>query len=353
MNDYPNMTPPPEINDRDAELISAYIDGMLSAEEQAQFEARLQRENSLRRELEAIQRTVNAIHALPVLKAPRDFTLDPSVVRRPDATKKIIDMRPQRRLARTWYPLAMVASLLVVFVGVFAILSNQTSPTAPGNSVEVAALPTNDATEAARSASNLATTDDNPTPDHQMERSFESEATGMAESLPAVAATRTMPGTSALNTGPTQGNVMPGVGRGGGQSGGADGALPADIVPTYIDPLMYDPPPDADDSAGAMNMPVPPVPDADAPGEDDVTTFGFGTDDADDVDDESARTMMQPPVNDEAESEEMAEESADLFAQSAEMADAVEAPTPAPFQRLAQLINTVIELLTAIISNTP
>lgn len=350
MNDYPNMTPPPEINDRDAELISAYIDGMLSAEEQTQFEARLQRESSLRRELEAVQRTVNAIHALPVLKAPRDFTLDPSVVQRPDSTKKIIDMRPQRRLARTWYPLAMVASLLVVFVGVFAIISNQTNPKEPADSVEIAALATNDATTAASSASNLSTADEEPTPDRNMERSFESEATGIAESLPAIAATRTLPsGESALNTGPTQGNMMPG-GRGGGQSGGQSGGEPPDaIMPTYIDPLMYDPPPDADDGAGARNMPVPPAPDADAPAEDDVTTFGF---DPENADDEAARTMMQPPVNDQVESEEMAE-SADVFAQSAEIAEAVEAPTPAPFQRLAQLINTVVELLLAILSATP
>ena len=41
-------TQPPQLNDRDLELISAYIDGQLSAEERREVERRLDNEADLR-----------------------------------------------------------------------------------------------------------------------------------------------------------------------------------------------------------------------------------------------------------------------------------------------------------------
>lgn len=61
--------------DRDYELLSAYLDDALEADERAALEARLETDAALRRELAALRQTVALIRALPTLKAPRNFTL--------------------------------------------------------------------------------------------------------------------------------------------------------------------------------------------------------------------------------------------------------------------------------------
>ncbi|MBL8164724.1 MAG: hypothetical protein JNJ61_22240, partial [Anaerolineae bacterium] len=71
------------ISDQDYELLSAYLDDALPADMRADLEARLPREAALRRELDILRATVDLIHGLPDLKAPRNFTLDASMVRRP------------------------------------------------------------------------------------------------------------------------------------------------------------------------------------------------------------------------------------------------------------------------------
>ena len=64
------------VTERDYELISAYIDGELTAAEQAEVEARLQNDPEWQRELKSLQQTVALIQQLPPRTAPRNFTLD-------------------------------------------------------------------------------------------------------------------------------------------------------------------------------------------------------------------------------------------------------------------------------------
>lgn len=71
------------ISDQDYELLSAYLDDALPGEARAVLEARLAREAALRRELDALRATVDLIGGLPELKAPRNFTLDADMARRP------------------------------------------------------------------------------------------------------------------------------------------------------------------------------------------------------------------------------------------------------------------------------
>ena len=82
-------TQPPQLNDRDLELISAYIDGQLSAEERREVERRLDNEANLRLAYEELRATVQVLRDLEPVRPPRSLTLDPANValQRPPATR--------------------------------------------------------------------------------------------------------------------------------------------------------------------------------------------------------------------------------------------------------------------------
>jgi hypothetical protein len=66
------------MDERDLELLSAYLDGQLPAEERSALEARLRVDDALRRELDLLRETTGLIRSLPVRKAPRNYTLTPA-----------------------------------------------------------------------------------------------------------------------------------------------------------------------------------------------------------------------------------------------------------------------------------
>ncbi len=105
------------LTERDYELLSAYIDGELPDSERLALERRLQEEDFLQRELAALQQSVTLINHLPTLRAPRDFTLDASMVElRPRLVQK---PPPKHRLLRIPSP-SMMSAVAAVFVVVFA-----------------------------------------------------------------------------------------------------------------------------------------------------------------------------------------------------------------------------------------
>lgn len=71
------------LNDRDLELLSSYLDGELTAAERSELETRLNREPDLRRELASLRQTVALIQQTRPIRALRDFTLTPAMVRPP------------------------------------------------------------------------------------------------------------------------------------------------------------------------------------------------------------------------------------------------------------------------------
>ncbi len=71
---------PAKLTDRDYELLSAYIDGALTDAERSEVERRLDTEPDLQHELAALRQTVALVNRLPSLRAPRDYTLDASMV---------------------------------------------------------------------------------------------------------------------------------------------------------------------------------------------------------------------------------------------------------------------------------
>lgn len=70
-----------DLNQKDLELISSYLDNSLTAKEKQRFETRLRDEPNLRTELEGFRRTRAMLRGLPQRRAPRNFTLNPSMVK--------------------------------------------------------------------------------------------------------------------------------------------------------------------------------------------------------------------------------------------------------------------------------
>lgn len=113
------------LSQRDLELLSAYLDGQLSRRQTRRLEARLEQEPALRIELDELRATVQHLHALPIPRASRHFTLRPEMV----------GERPQRRsypvlrLATALAGLAFVA--LVGLEGLMATSGDQLASRAP------------------------------------------------------------------------------------------------------------------------------------------------------------------------------------------------------------------------------
>lgn len=118
MDQQSNHTP--ELNERDLELLSAYIDEQLSAEERSALEKRLRDEAFLRSELQAMQRTVALVRALPAMQASRNFTLSAA-----DAAR-IQQEEPPQRIFRPafggrWIA-GIAAAFVIVLVGIAVVL---------------------------------------------------------------------------------------------------------------------------------------------------------------------------------------------------------------------------------------
>src|SRR5260221_12153001 len=75
------MTSGIPLTEQDFELLSAYLDGELTATARAELESRLAVEPALRTTLGEMQGAVAVLKAAPRLTPPRNFTLDPAKYR--------------------------------------------------------------------------------------------------------------------------------------------------------------------------------------------------------------------------------------------------------------------------------
>lgn len=104
------------MNSTDLELLSAYLDGMLTAEEISALEARLAEDTALRRELESLRATVALLGDLPELRAPRDLRL----------TRAMVQPYAQRRPPIALFSaLSAAAAFILIAVGVIGLTSSQ------------------------------------------------------------------------------------------------------------------------------------------------------------------------------------------------------------------------------------
>lgn len=124
------------MDNRDVMLLSAYLDDELTVEERIQFEERLQSDSQLQAELDELRQTIAFIQQMPLLKAPRNYTLNPA------------EFQPRTRpmIYRLRSVLAVAAALVMVCGAVFFFMSLQSSDDASENqSVDIAAAPTEQA----------------------------------------------------------------------------------------------------------------------------------------------------------------------------------------------------------------
>lgn len=98
-----------KLSSRDWELISAYIDGELNAQEKARLEERIKIHPEYQQAIEGLRRTKAILQKAPVRKVPRNFTLTQADVQ-------------QARLPR-WIPSMQWASAAVALVAGFLFAS--------------------------------------------------------------------------------------------------------------------------------------------------------------------------------------------------------------------------------------
>lgn len=95
-----------QITPRDLELLSAYLDGQLNEKERARVDARLQKDEAYRKELETLDHTRTLLRSLSPRRAPRNFTLSAQTAEQ---------LKPSRSLIH-WVPALRVTAALASFL---------------------------------------------------------------------------------------------------------------------------------------------------------------------------------------------------------------------------------------------
>lgn len=117
--------------ERRDELLSAYLDGQLSAEARARLEAQLATDPALHAELEALRRTVALVRDLPRVSAPRNFILPQAAATRP----RSVPLHVRRSLAPWLTAATSVAALLFIAILLSDLITSASgrafAPTAP------------------------------------------------------------------------------------------------------------------------------------------------------------------------------------------------------------------------------
>lgn len=128
-----------DLNDRNVEQLSAYLDGALSERERATLEARLQAEPALRAELDSLRQTVALVRGLPRLRAPRSFALTPEQAGLAEQARRL-----PFYLSGAFSALSAAAAVALVALGGYLLLGApaQLAPAVAPTLLEVAAVPT-------------------------------------------------------------------------------------------------------------------------------------------------------------------------------------------------------------------
>src|SRR5512139_3116963 len=111
-------------HNRAEELISAYLDKRVSAEEQEFFERHIASCADCRAQLEVTRSMVAALQAMPTLKAPRSFVLPREMAKQP--RRSFLSLYPALRLATVVAAMAFV----VLFAGDL-LISRSSGASAP------------------------------------------------------------------------------------------------------------------------------------------------------------------------------------------------------------------------------
>jgi hypothetical protein len=191
-------------HDRDAELLSAYLDDQLSPGERAKLERRLQTDSHLRSTLNGLRHVKTRLTDLPKIKPPRNFTLTPQMAGRPAR-------RPSPLIPALNWATALAATLFAVLIGADLVGVGRFAAPQAAPVPEVGLMQ-----ESAPAADEGFVADSATTAEMQDEASVKSmtaTAGFTIESLPLVAATESP--VEPLAGAPASGGDGPGVGGGG------------------------------------------------------------------------------------------------------------------------------------------
>lgn len=118
--------------EKQQEILSAYLDGELTPAERDRLEQQLGQDNELRDMLAQMQFWQQQMRDLPARRVPRNFTLDPALYGRPQ----------QRQFLGNAYPALRTATALTAFLLVIALAANvYMSSLSPGAPSQMALSP--------------------------------------------------------------------------------------------------------------------------------------------------------------------------------------------------------------------
>ncbi|MFN2199209.1 MAG: anti-sigma factor family protein [Anaerolineales bacterium] len=220
-----------QISPQDFELLSAYLDQELTPSETVRLEARLQTETDLKAALSDLRKTRMVLRSLPVMRAPRNFTLTPEMAGiKPRRENVFLIWFSRMRLS------SALAAILLVLVLIGDFLSGATAlPTASSIAADMApaeqsmleAAPGELAQEAPAEAAPVFVT---PQVEVPPESESERIAPGFSVEKNGESVTVEVLPTSTPGPGAPQAQVLPrgqGGGGGGGGVGGGNEVQPA------------------------------------------------------------------------------------------------------------------------------
>lgn len=236
--------------DRDYELLSAFLDDELSPAERAKLERRLQSEPQLRSTLNSLQRVQTRLNTLPRVTLPRSFTLKPSMVGQQRR-------QPSRLLPILNYASVLAATLFAVLIGADLAIG-RVQPLAAPEAAPVAMQAPYDANATSLESVQL-------TPEASPKLGGESETPvtdTQAFTFGTESATEPLTGNGGQGGGGGTG-TGPGVGGGGADTGSAPPAVTNDTDLTSTADLFYATTVTPDDSLRVQaetETPTPPAP---------------------------------------------------------------------------------------------
>ncbi len=135
-----------DFTEQDLEKLSAYLDGMLDEPQRAALENQLAQDDTLRAELDALRQTIALVRALPILRAPRNFTLTAEMVSVEIPQQMPAPMPTPQTKRMVNFPamtlLSAAASFIFVVLGAVLLLSEGGTSTITSEAPIIAALST-------------------------------------------------------------------------------------------------------------------------------------------------------------------------------------------------------------------
>lgn len=120
-----------KLSSRDYEALSTYLDGVLDERAKSQLENRLQVEEYLLQEFEALKQTRRVLRSQPRLRAPRNFTL----------TSEMAGVRKQSFSSMGAYPTLRLASILATIFLVLVMAGDFVGSSMRPQTIAVSDLP--------------------------------------------------------------------------------------------------------------------------------------------------------------------------------------------------------------------